>query len=187
MPGSITINDLFVLIIEDTPMFQKMATRRFEKAGISPDHILVANDGSEGLEKYREIVLRENAPPPFIYMDGAMPKKGGAETTIEIRLIEQNLGRRASFIMGCSATEVPFAGVDEYLEKQEFTLERLQRFIQNFINRLNGYAPIENLAARSSVYTSGITTFSPPISPQVTEETSLDIPNLQLRSPTSRR
>lgn len=66
-----------VLVVEDTPINQKLMLKFYNKLGLPPP--LIAEDGLQALKMIAE------HKPDLIFMDLLMPNLGGIETTIKIR------------------------------------------------------------------------------------------------------
>jgi len=105
---------LRILLAEDNPVNQRLATCLLEKRG---HRVTVANNGGEAVE------LLENASYDLILMDVQMPVVDGLEATIMIRERESGSGRRqpivaltAHAIKG-DADQCMIAGMDGYLTK----------------------------------------------------------------------
>jgi CheY-like chemotaxis protein len=74
---------LRVLVAEDNPVNQKLATKVLEKFGC---RVEMAVDGKQAVEKWRE------AGYDLILMDCQMPELDGYEATALIRRLEESLG-----------------------------------------------------------------------------------------------
>ncbi|REL31042.1 response regulator [Thalassotalea euphylliae] len=87
-----------VLLVEDNPINQKVASLLLEKAGY--DYQVAAN-GEEALELYRK-------SPDFdvILMDLMMPVKDGFAASVEVRQFEQQQGLTATPIIALTASVV---------------------------------------------------------------------------------
>jgi len=105
---------LHVLVAEDTPVNQRLASRLLERLGHT---CVLADNGVEAVEAYR----RERFDA--ILMDVQMPEMGGFEATAAIRALEQGSGRRAWIVaMTAHAMEgyrerCLEAGMDDYIAK----------------------------------------------------------------------
>lgn len=71
------LRDYSILVVEDTPLNQKLIQSYFKKLGLRPP--LMARDGVEAIE-----IIRHNSPD-IIFMDLLMPRLNGIETTRKIR------------------------------------------------------------------------------------------------------
>jgi CheY-like chemotaxis protein len=105
---------LRILLAEDNPVNQRLATCLLEKRGHC---VTVANNGGEAVD------LLENASYDLVLMDVQMPVVDGLEATIMIRERETGTGKRqpivaltAHAIKG-DADQCMVAGMDGYLTK----------------------------------------------------------------------
>ncbi len=105
---------LQVLLVEDSPMNQKLAQAVLKKAG---HQVTVANNGREGLEAWRSATF------DVVLMDIQMPEMDGFEATQAIREREKQLGSHIPIIaMTAHALKGDRercleAGMDEYISK----------------------------------------------------------------------
>ena len=105
-----------ILLVEDTPVNQKLAVRLLEKQGHS---VTTANNGREAME----ILDRLKWDVDLVLMDVQMPEMDGYQTTAAIREREAHLGLRLPIIaMTAHALERDqerclAAGMDAYLSK----------------------------------------------------------------------
>ena len=106
---------LDVLLVEDNPINQKVATHLLGKWG---HRVTVANNGQEALDRL------DGAHFDVVLMDMQMPVMGGVEATQRIRRreTEQNLPRLRIVAMTANALEADrtaclAAGMDDYLSK----------------------------------------------------------------------
>ena len=104
-----------VLVVEDNPINQKVATHLLGKWG---HRVTVANNGQEALDRL------DGAHFDVVLMDMQMPVMGGVEATQRIRRreTEQNLPRLRIVAMTANALEADrtaclAAGMDDYLSK----------------------------------------------------------------------
>ena len=141
-----------ILLAEDNPVNQKLATLMLKKAGY---HVEVTNNGKEAFEKYT------GSPDDFdlIFMDIQMPEMDGLEATGEIRKWERELIDHSSQLKAEDkksatrnhepATRVPIvamtasamkgdremcveAGMDDYITKpirRELVFEVIERWV----------------------------------------------------------
>jgi signal transduction histidine kinase/CheY-like chemotaxis protein len=107
-------NSAHVLLVEDNPINQKLATRLLDRSGFT---VSVAASGSEALQ------LRESIVFDLILMDVQLPDKDGFEVTARIRELERHTGTHVP-IIGLTAHAMKeyrdrglAAGMDEYLSK----------------------------------------------------------------------
>ena len=104
-----------VLVVEDNPVNQKLATRMLEKIGC---HVEAAGNGSEALEMYARL------PFDIVFMDCQMPVMDGYDATAAIRRLEKDRGWPRKPIIALTAHVAASdrdrcfaAGVDDYLSK----------------------------------------------------------------------
>lgn len=108
------LKSLKVLLAEDTPVNQKLATRVLEKRG----HVVkVASDGQKTLEAL------DKEDFDLVLMDVQMPGMDGLEATKTIRRNEQNSGRHipivamTAYAMTGDKERCLEAGMDDYISK----------------------------------------------------------------------
>ncbi|REL25283.1 response regulator [Thalassotalea euphylliae] len=91
-------NGINVLLVEDNPINQKVASLLLEKAGYGYQ---VANNGEEAVDLYRK-------SPSFdvILMDLMMPVKDGFAASVEVRQFEQQQGLEATPIIALTASVI---------------------------------------------------------------------------------
>jgi CheY-like chemotaxis protein len=106
---------LRVLVAEDNPVNQKLATRVLEKFGC---RVEMAVDGKQAVEKWRE------SGYDLILMDCQMPELDGYEATAVIRRLEESLGKPRTPIVAMTANALDgdrekclSAGMDDFLSK----------------------------------------------------------------------
>jgi len=103
-----------VLLVEDNPVNQKVATRLLERLGCE---VQIAGDGREALERVREATF------DLVFMDCQMPVMDGFEATRAIRRLEAGRGRHLPIIamtahaMAADREACLAAGMDDYLAK----------------------------------------------------------------------
>jgi len=106
---------LNILLVDDHPINQMLATKILERAG---HQVIVANNGLDAIAQWRE------RRPDVILMDVQMPVMDGLEATRQIRSAEAGEGRRPTPIIAMTANA--FAedrqaclevGMDAYLVK----------------------------------------------------------------------
>jgi CheY-like chemotaxis protein len=115
-PQKNSINPLDILLVEDTPVNQKLARRLLEKRGHS---VTTANNGREAME----ILEQRQGHFDLVLMDVQMPEMDGYQTTKAIRQRESAWGMRLPIVaMTAHALERDqerclAAGMDAYLSK----------------------------------------------------------------------
>ncbi len=128
-----------ILLVEDNPVNQKLATLMLKKAGYN---VVLAGDGEEAVEKYTEF----HDDFDLIFMDVQMPRMDGLEATKEIRRREGSLasdGRMATHIPIVAMTAAAMkgdrekcfeAGMDDYVTKpikRELVFKILEKWVFN--------------------------------------------------------
>jgi signal transduction histidine kinase/CheY-like chemotaxis protein len=132
-----------VLLAEDNPVNQKLATRILEKRGYS---VVVAADGLRAMDEFRKQRF------DLALMDIQMPLMNGLETAAAIRAIERETGGRLPIIaltahaMKRDMDRCLEAGMDDYLSKPINTVE-LFRKLDELLRR-----PSQELATASAAY-----------------------------------
>jgi CheY-like chemotaxis protein len=123
---------LTILIAEDNPINQKLASTVLTKMGYHPD---IANNGFEAIEKLK------NKPYDLILMDVLMPEMDGIEATIEIK--KNELYKNKPLIVAVTANALQgdkekclVAGMDDYISKP-FKMEDLVKALENAYARLH--------------------------------------------------
>ncbi|MFH2003015.1 MAG: response regulator, partial [Planctomycetota bacterium] len=123
-----------VLLVEDNKVNQKVASKMLEKYGCKVD---VACDGKEAVEKAKGLAY------DIIFMDCQMPVMDGFQSTIEIRRLEEGLGRRTPIIaltahaMQSNHERCLHAGMDDILTKpiqRKELLRMLQKYARDLRN-----------------------------------------------------
>ncbi len=124
------LKEFRILLVEDNLINQKISKVTLEKKGCRLD---VANNGKEGLEKYRK------NPYDLVLMDIQMPVMDGLEATRKIREFEKKQGERHAFIVAltANATEADRkkameAGMDGFIAKP-FDPNELMKILHGFI------------------------------------------------------
>jgi CheY-like chemotaxis protein len=126
-----TLKPLRILLAEDNPVNQKLATLMLKKAG---HVVLVACNGLETVEKFRSEAFN------LILMDVQMPEMDGLEATRIIRESERDTGRRIPIVAMTAGAfkkdeeECLRAGMDAYISKpisRSILFNTIQRLILN--------------------------------------------------------
>jgi CheY-like chemotaxis protein len=81
-PTSTTAAAKRVLVVEDSPINQKLVVRLLQLLGCSAD---IANNGEEALTQVNKYTAAHGSPYPLIYMDLNMPVMDGWEATTRLR------------------------------------------------------------------------------------------------------
>ena len=137
MPGTLAVKlgesfPLKILIAEDFPVNQRIASLMLKKIGYTPD---IVPTGKAAVEAVREEHY------DLILMDMHMPEMDGIEATREIRRVESETGHPGIYIIALTADAMAgdrekclSAGMNDYLTKplRSGDLQgALQRFVQN--------------------------------------------------------
>lgn len=124
------LKEFRILLVEDNLINQKISKVTLEKKGCRLD---VANNGREGLEKYKE------HPYDLVLMDIQMPVMDGLEATRKIREFEKKQGDRHAFIVALTANALEAdrkkaleAGMDGFIAKP-FNPAELMKILHGFI------------------------------------------------------
>jgi CheY-like chemotaxis protein len=124
------LKEFRILMVEDNLINQKISKVILEKSGCKLD---VANNGKEGLEKYKE------NPYDLILMDIQMPVMDGLEATRQIRQYEKKQGERHAFIVALTANALESdrkkakeSGMDGFIAKP-FNPKELLKILHDFI------------------------------------------------------
>jgi signal transduction histidine kinase/DNA-binding response OmpR family regulator len=132
--GSVPARALRVLVVEDNPVNQKVATNLLERAG---HHVTIAANGQEAVDQVA------HADYDVVLMDVQMPVLGGIEATGMIRDWERKVGGHV-IIVALTARALDgdreaclAAGMDGYLSKPVRADE-----LSATIARLTGTAPV---------------------------------------------
>eukprot|EP01112_Ceratiomyxa_fruticulosa_P010743 TRINITY_DN2857_c0_g1_i5.p1 TRINITY_DN2857_c0_g1~~TRINITY_DN2857_c0_g1_i5.p1 ORF type:complete len:448 (-),score=111.50 TRINITY_DN2857_c0_g1_i5:142-1485(-) len=122
-----------ILLAEDNPVNQKLATRLLERLG---HKVTLAQNGLQAVSAYNANTF------DLVLMDELMPEMGGLEATKIIRQSEQELGRRTP-IIGMIANSLQHtieigreAGMDDHLSKP-LRAEQLKRLIEMYLEKQN--------------------------------------------------
>lgn len=113
LPISGTIFSARVLVVEDNPINQKVASKTLERLGCRID---LAADGRKGVE------MAFQFPYDIIFIDCQMPEMDGYEATAEIRRREGSEAHRIIVAMTANAMQGDrdrciAAGMDDYVSK----------------------------------------------------------------------
>jgi signal transduction histidine kinase/DNA-binding NarL/FixJ family response regulator/HPt (histidine-containing phosphotransfer) domain-containing protein len=129
--------DLRVLLVEDNPTNQYVATRLLERLGISPD---LAGNGVDALARARAVDF------DVILMDVQMPLMDGLEATRQIRQFERT---HRPVIIGLTANAFESdrdaalaAGMDHFITKP-ITLEKLETTLAPWLSGDADPPPVE--------------------------------------------
>ncbi|KAG9442701.1 hypothetical protein H6P81_018555 [Aristolochia fimbriata] len=124
-----SLQGLCILLAEDTPVLQRVATIMLEKMGAT---VIAVGDGVQAVEALRYTVNRETVSPTelhdipkidLILMDCQMPKMDGYETTKEIRRSEEGTSSHIPIValtahaMYSDEAKCLAVGMDAYLTK----------------------------------------------------------------------
>jgi len=118
-----------ILVVEDEPIMQKVATRILQDAGYL---VITAKDGHEAVglfEKYHpEIAL--------VLLDMLMPKKSGKETYIEMKKIDPHLKvlLNSGFRKDARIEEAMHLGIKDFIEKP-YTKHQLLKAVHQAMSR----------------------------------------------------
>jgi signal transduction histidine kinase/CheY-like chemotaxis protein len=133
-PTPVSAFPLNILVAEDNPVNQKLATVLLERAG---HQVAVAVNGAEAVTRWRE------ADFDLILMDVQMPELDGLEATRQIRQEEQTTGRHVPIVavtahsMTGDRERCFQAGMDDYLSKPIQRQELLGVLARQARNRVN--------------------------------------------------
>jgi PAS domain S-box-containing protein len=122
-----------VLLAEDNPVNQALATRILEKLG---HKVQVVNDGKEAIEQSRAQDFE------LIFMDVQMPEMDGLEATTAIRAAEVGTGKHVPIVamtahaMKGDREKCLSAGMDGYLSKP-IRIDELKQAISEVENKRN--------------------------------------------------
>ena len=122
-----------ILLVEDNPVNQKVASILLKKMGLSVD---IANNGLEAIEA----VQQKNYD--LILMDCQMPEMDGFEATRQIREMEKKGQIKKLPIIAMTANamegdreECLAAGMDEYITKP-VNKDKLKEILENFLTNV---------------------------------------------------
>jgi signal transduction histidine kinase/ActR/RegA family two-component response regulator len=130
-PGSANRSPLrgHILIVEDNPVNQRLATKLIERAGLTAD---VAQDGAQAVETFREGLHQA------VLMDCQMPGMDGYEATRRIRLKESSTRTPIIALTANAAAgereRCLAAGMDDFLAKP-FRIEELESTLRRWIEQ----------------------------------------------------
>jgi two-component system, sensor histidine kinase and response regulator len=124
------VHSLHILLVEDNPLNQKLATALLKKWG---HHFDIANNGLEALEWHAKEFY------DLILMDLQMPMMGGYETTSIIRQREKSSFIKKSTIIAMTANALEgdreqciAHQMDDYLSKP-FKIDALQAILRKYV------------------------------------------------------
>ncbi|XP_020217820.1 histidine kinase 1 isoform X2 [Cajanus cajan] len=128
--GKKSLEGLKILLAEDTPVLQRVATIMLEKMGAA---VVAVGDGQQAVEalgcmfpaedRRRESLQKGITPYDLILMDCQMPKMDGYEATKAIRKSEVGTGLHIPIValtahaMSCDEAKCLEVGMDAYLTK----------------------------------------------------------------------
>lgn len=169
-PAPPPIKNLRVLVVEDSPVSQKLAAALLAKQGHTAT---IANDGQEALD------LLEKSAFDLVLMDVSMPVMGGLECTQQIRLREAGTGRHL-LIIAMTAQAMPGdretcldVGMDEYLSKP-VTPKQLAEKIEYVLRHIGLHAAAPLTAAKQPAVAKPPAVATPPVAPP----SLADVPSL---------
>jgi CheY-like chemotaxis protein/HPt (histidine-containing phosphotransfer) domain-containing protein len=149
-----------VLLVEDNPINQGVATAMLSKIGLSWK---VANDGAEAVARVRE------SGYDLVLMDCQMPVMDGFEATATIRALPDGRGAKLPIValtanaMQGDEQACRDAGMDGFLAKP-YTLAGLQTTLARWLPAADGTTPI---AAAPATAAAPAATPAPPVTPGV--------------------
>ncbi|KAG8373630.1 hypothetical protein BUALT_Bualt11G0044200 [Buddleja alternifolia] len=115
------LEGLRILLAEDTPVLQRVATIMLEKMGAK---VVVVGDGLQAVDALKEMIpSNESLPFDLILMDCQMPKMDGYEATKAIRRSECETCLHIPIValtahaMSCDEAKCLQVGMDAYLTK----------------------------------------------------------------------
>ena len=123
--------DAHVLLVEDNPVNQQVATGLLRREGITPD---IAYDGAEAVR------LTGQTHYDLVFMDCQMPVMDGFDATARIRMRETGTGTPRTTIVAMTANAMAgdrqrclAAGMDDYLAKP-LTTSALQNMLRSWLS-----------------------------------------------------
>jgi PAS domain S-box-containing protein len=124
----VTAHPMRVLVTEDNPINQRVATSMLEARG---HRVEVADNGLQAVD------LWQRQPFDVVLMDLQMPGMGGLEATARIRELEPAVGRRSAIVamtahaLAGDREQCLAAGMDDYLSKP-FRAHELFALVERF-------------------------------------------------------
>lgn len=104
MASVVDIKKLDVLLVDDEPAFQDIATFSLEKAGVAEDSIHLAEDGLNALEVLEKVKAGDVNLPILALIDLRMPRMDGKKCAARIRQLQaEGSFCRPIFLVCCSA------------------------------------------------------------------------------------
>lgn len=136
-----------LLLVEDNPVNQKVATYQLKKLGYSVDAV---TNGKEAIEK---IHIHSYS---IIFMDIQMPEMDGIEATKIIRAMRGAKGETPIIAMTANAMQADRekyldAGMSDYLSKP-VTLGQLEKILDNYINKTERGGPAIDVQKLKNTY-----------------------------------
>ena len=141
-----SLQSLSVLLVEDNPINQRVATRMLRRLDC---HVDIANDGQRGLE------LATEKTYDIILMDCQMPRLDGFETTRRIRRAKAAshctpiIALTANVMSGVQH-DCHAAGMDDYLSKP-IQRRALAEALVKWAHRTHPDSPVDSARARSEM------------------------------------
>lgn len=147
---------LSILLVEDNPVNQKLATRILEKMG---HHVTVVEDGKKALDSLASGNFK------LILMDVQMPVMDGYEATQSIRAIEEKTGAHIPIVamtahaMKGDREKCLEAGMDGYISKP-IEIKELYEIIENLFPAEKDEEPAEAASDRHEIIVDRAALFS---------------------------